>query len=146
MKKQWILAAFVLAAFSFVVSNPNCPTGYTMAPTSTGASRNCTTLGRFQYLHMDGHSNDTHPPCAKHKQASSSKLTHRSSNRAQCARILASVSAPRVALTFCQVQPPVHGRLPHSMKEVPAERITTDLAFARPLSDVMSPRSVRRTT
>jgi Secretion system C-terminal sorting domain len=43
MKKQWILAAFILAAFSFVASNPNCPTGYTMAPTSTGTSRNCTT-------------------------------------------------------------------------------------------------------
>lgn len=42
MKKQWILAAFILAASSFVLSNPNCPTGYTMAPTSTGATRNCT--------------------------------------------------------------------------------------------------------
>jgi hypothetical protein len=42
MKKVLYLLCFVIIAFSFVLSNPNCPTGYTMAPTSTGTSRNCT--------------------------------------------------------------------------------------------------------
>ena len=42
MKKVLYLFCFVTVAFSFVLSNPNCPTGYTMAPTSTGTSRNCT--------------------------------------------------------------------------------------------------------
>jgi len=42
MKKVLYLLSFVIIAFSFVLSNPNCPTGYTMAPTSTGSTRNCT--------------------------------------------------------------------------------------------------------
>ena len=42
MKKVLYLLSFITIAFSFVLSNPNCPTGYTMAPTSTGSTRNCT--------------------------------------------------------------------------------------------------------
>jgi hypothetical protein len=42
MKKYLYLLGFVIIAFSFVLSNPTCPTGYTMAPTSTGSTRNCT--------------------------------------------------------------------------------------------------------
>jgi hypothetical protein len=42
MKKIYSLIAIAILGMAFVLSNPNCPTGYTMAPTSTGTSRNCT--------------------------------------------------------------------------------------------------------
>ena len=42
MKKIYYILTVLFLCTAFVLSNPNCPTGYTMAPTSTGTSRNCT--------------------------------------------------------------------------------------------------------
>jgi hypothetical protein len=41
-KKYLLIVIMFLSCLAFVTSNPTCPTGYTMAPTSTGTSRNCT--------------------------------------------------------------------------------------------------------
>jgi len=52
--KRLIIIIIILTAFAFITSNPNCPTGYTMAPTSTGSVRNCTSCHGDYSLNSGG--------------------------------------------------------------------------------------------